>query len=56
MAEEHLVYTAVDAEGKDILSYAVVNHAGAIIQQDAIVADHTIYWDGLNDIIEVVSA
>jgi len=56
MSEEHLVYTAVDAEGKDILSYAVVNQTGDITRQDAIVADHTIYWDGLNSIIEVVSA
>jgi hypothetical protein len=56
MNEEHLVYTAVDAEGKDILEFSVVTNTGDIVKQDAIVADKTIYWDGLNSIIEILSA
>ena len=43
--QEHLVYTAVDAEGKDILEYSVVNKTGDIVKQDAIVADKTLWWD-----------
>ncbi len=45
--EEHLVYTGVDADGKDILAYSVVNNTGDIVTQDAIVADKTIWWDGV---------
>ncbi|MEO7961798.1 MAG: hypothetical protein ABIR19_09630, partial [Ginsengibacter sp.] len=45
MNEEHLVYTAVDAAGKDILEYSVVTRTGDIVKQDAIVADKTIWWD-----------
>ncbi|KAA9036605.1 hypothetical protein FW778_18495 [Ginsengibacter hankyongi] len=56
MNEEHLVYTAVDADGKDILEFSVVTNTGDIARQDAIVADKTIYWDGLNGIIEVLNA
>ena len=37
--EEHLVYTAVDADGKDILEYSVVNHTGDIVKENGIVAD-----------------
>jgi hypothetical protein len=37
--EEHLVYTGVDADGKDILEYSVVTTTGDVIKQDAIVAD-----------------
>lgn len=37
--EEHLVYTGVDADGKDILSYTIVTSTGNIVKQDAIVAD-----------------
>lgn len=40
--EEHLVYTGVDAEGKDILEYSVVDNTGAIVKNDAIVADKII--------------
>jgi hypothetical protein len=40
--EEHLVYTGVDAEGKDILSYSVVNNTGDIVKEDGIVADRVI--------------
>ncbi|MEO8415033.1 MAG: hypothetical protein ABI472_15300 [Ginsengibacter sp.] len=43
--EEHLVYTGVDAEGKDILEYSVVTNTGDIVRQDAIVADKTMWWD-----------
>ena len=43
--EEHLVYTAVDADGKDILEFSVVTNTGDIIKQDAIVADKTIWWE-----------
>lgn len=47
--EEHLVYTAIDAEGKDILSYSVVTTAGDIEKYDGIVADKIIInWDLLN--------
>ena len=44
MNEEHLVYTAVDAEGKDILEFSVVTPNGDVVKQDAIVADRTIWW------------
>ena len=40
--EEHLVYTGVDAEGKDILSYSVVTNTGDIVKEDGIVADKII--------------
>jgi hypothetical protein len=40
--EEHLVYTAVDADGKDILSYSVVTNTGDLQKQDGIVADKVI--------------
>ena len=43
--EEHLVYTAVDADGKDILEFSVVTNTGDIVKQDAIVADKTIWWE-----------
>ncbi len=45
--EEHLVYTAVDADGKDILTYSVVTNTGDIVKQDAIVADRTIWWEDI---------
>jgi hypothetical protein len=48
--EEHLVYTAVDADGKDILQYSVVTTAGDIEKYDGIVADKVIIdwsiWTG----------
>ena len=55
MNEEHLVYTAVDADGKDILKYSVVTNTGDIVTKDAIVADRIIWWDGLN-VLEVLNA
>ncbi len=47
--EEHLVYTGVDAEGKDILSYSVVTNTGDVERYDGIVADKVILdWSLLN--------
>ncbi|MDQ2721118.1 MAG: hypothetical protein M3Z26_15330 [Bacteroidota bacterium] len=47
--EEHLVYTGVDEDGKDILQYSVVTITGDIVNQDAIVADKIIIdWSILN--------
>ena len=37
--QEHLVYTGVDADGKDILEYSVVTTTGDFVKQDGIVAD-----------------
>ena len=49
--EEHLVYTGVDADGKDILEYSVVTTTGDLVKQNAIVADRI--WVN-NDEIEVI--
>ncbi len=46
--EEHLVYTGVDADGKDILEYSVVTTTGDIVKQDAIVADKV--WISVDEI------
>ena len=54
MNEEHLVYTGVDANGKDILEFSVVTNTGDIVKQDAIVADKTIWGDSY--VIEVLTA
>ncbi len=43
--EEHLVYTAVDENGKDILEFSVVTNTGDLVKQEAIVADKTIWWE-----------
>ena len=44
--EEHLVYTGVDADGKDLLEYSVVTTTGDIVKYDGIVADKIIIdWD-----------
>lgn len=40
--EEHLVYTGVDADGKDILSYSAVTNTGDLEKYDGIVADKVI--------------
>ena len=53
--EEHLVYTGVDADGKDILEFSVVTNDGDLVKQDAIVADRTIWWDD-NHVLEVLNA
>ena len=37
--EEHLVYTGVDSDGKDIVEYSVVTNTGDIVKQNGIVAD-----------------
>lgn len=48
--EEHLVYTGVDAEGKDILSFSVVTKTGDLEQYNGIVADRVIIdWSLIND-------
>ena len=47
MNEEHLVYTGVDADGKDILEFSVVTKTGDIIQKDGIVADRIMWFDDL---------
>lgn len=47
--EEHLVYTGVDADGKDILEYSVVTTTGDIVKQDGIVADRV--WISVDDLI-----
>ena len=39
MNEEHLVYTGVDAQGKDILEFSVVISSGDIVKENGIVAD-----------------
>ena len=49
--EEHLVYTGVDADGKDIMEYSVVSKVGDIAKRSAIVADRT--WIN-NDEIEFI--
>ena len=47
--EEHLVYTGVDSDGKDILTYSVVTTTGDIVKVDGIVADRIIIdWDLFN--------
>ena len=49
--EEHLVYTGVDADGKDILEYSVVTTTGDVVKQDAIVADRI--WVLEDDIVSI---
>ncbi len=57
MNEEHLVYTGVDADGKDILEYSVVTNTGDLVKQDAIVADRTIWNFGEADnTLEILTA
>jgi len=47
--EEHLVYTGVDAEGKDILEFCVVDNSGKLDQYNGIVADRIIIdWSLIN--------
>ena len=55
--EEHLVYTGVDADGKDILEFSVVTSTGDIIKKDGIVADRIMWWD-LSEVqvLEVLTA
>ncbi len=47
--EEHLVYTAVNAAGNDIIEFSVVTNTGDLVKQDAIVADKTIWWDSTKE-------
>jgi hypothetical protein len=53
--QEHLVYTGVDADGKDIIEYSVVTPAGDVEKHDGIVADRTIWLDGPY-VVEVLTA
>ncbi|MEO9144361.1 MAG: hypothetical protein ABI237_02285 [Ginsengibacter sp.] len=47
--EEHLVYTGVDADKKDILQYSVVTNVGDIEKHEGIVADKVVLdWDLIN--------
>ena len=43
--QEHLVYTGVDENGKDILEYTLVLQTGELVKKEAIVADRTIWID-----------
>ncbi|HEY8689757.1 MAG TPA: hypothetical protein VIM07_11035 [Chitinophagaceae bacterium] len=53
--EEHLVYTGVDADGKDIVEYSVVTNTGDVVKQNAIVADRIwINNDEIETIIETI--
>ena len=53
--EEHLVYTGVDADGKDILEFSVVTNTGDIVKQEGIVADRIMWWDDLH-VLETVNS
>jgi hypothetical protein len=46
--QEHLVYTGVDENGKDILTYSVVTVVGDVIEKNGIVADRN-WWDEDNN-------
>ena len=54
--EEHLVYTGVDADGKDILSYSMVTNSGNIVNETAIVGDRirTIDLDAFEEMLKVL--
>jgi hypothetical protein len=54
--EEHLVYTGVDADGKDILSYSMVTNSGNIVNETAIVGDRirTIDLDAFEEMLQVL--
>lgn len=56
--EEHLVYTGVDSDGKDIIEYSVINEEGHLAKKEGIVADRliTIEIDGdtLEDILKKI--
>lgn len=54
--EEHLVYTGVDSDGKDIIEYSVVTTTGDIVKQNAIVADkiRTIEIEGFDEMLHVL--
>ena len=51
--EEHLVYTGVDADGKDILEYSVVTVAGDVVKEDAIVADKVWIISTNDDVLQI---
>ena len=54
--EEHLVYTGVDADGKDILSYSMVTNSGNIVNETAVVGDRirTIDLDAFDELLKVL--
>jgi hypothetical protein len=54
--EEHLVYTGVDADGKDIISYTMVTNSGNIVNETAIVGDRirTIDLDAFEEMLKVL--
>ena|SRR6476469_8967572 len=54
--EEHLVYTGVDAGGKDILSYSMVTNSGNIVNETAVVGDRirTIDLDAFDELLKVL--
>ena len=54
--EEHLVYTGVDADGKDIISYSMVTNSGNIVNETAIVGDkiRTIELDAFEEMLAVL--
>ena len=51
--EEHLVYTGVDSDGKDIVEYSLVSNTGDVVKQDGIVADRVWILVVDNDVAEV---
>ncbi len=53
MNEEHLVYTGVDADGKDILQYSVITNTGDIEKQNGIVADRIMWFEDWKNIMEI---
>ena len=46
--KEHLVYTGVNAEGRDIIEYSVVTTSGELVFKPGIVADK-IWWEETPD-------
>ena len=47
--KEHLVYTGVNDEGKDILTYSAVAPTGELVTENGIVADRLVWdWDVIN--------
>ena len=47
--KEHLVYTGVNDEGGDILTYSAVAATGELITENGIVADRLVWdWEVIN--------
>lgn len=49
--EEHVVYSGVNSDGKDIVEYSVITNTGDIVKQDGIIADRVWILDA--DVAEV---